>query len=312
MNISHVVGAGVDTNQIFAEFVSQNYDRLWLKSMIQKAQTTDIPDSVLITGSSHALNGIYEPMWKNAVNCSMHSQDLYYDFVCARNVLEKNKNFTKCFIILGYYITYQDLSLSKIWGKNLIERVYYPIFHDAHHLKDFTEVDPWDKFDALSETIKLHCEEKAESLMQNLGYYNEIMGRTPFYDLQGYTWAQLSDANQDCLAKNRAEDHNKIFQHKASFEENKEIFRDFVHYLYQHEVMPILVVPPFTQAYNRYVLPEMKAGLLEMLDAVPEDVHYIDFNDEPGIFDNADFVDTDHLNADGAKKMSMILADMFG
>ncbi|MCX4266844.1 MAG: hypothetical protein OSJ64_08635, partial [Firmicutes bacterium] len=64
--------------------------------------------------------------------------------------------------------------------------------------------------------------------------------------------------------------------------------------------------------YNRFVLPEMKAGVLELLDAVPQDIHYVDFNQALDLFDAADFMDTDHLSARGAEKMSAILTEMFG
>lgn len=90
---------------------------------------------------------------------------------------------------------------------------------------------------------------------------------------------------------------------------NKEILREFVRFLYSCNVMPIVVITP---GYSRCVLKEMKEGVLELLDSVPEDVHYVDFNEASELFEPADFMDTDHLSAVGAEKMSAILADMFG
>ncbi|MBQ4346918.1 MAG: SGNH/GDSL hydrolase family protein [Firmicutes bacterium] len=113
------------------------------------------------------------------------------------------------------------------------------------------------------------------------------------------------------MGKFRAESHNKLFEHKQSLEENQEILNEFVHYLHTENVLPIVVITPFTEAYNRYVLPEMKEAVLQMLDNVPEEVHFVDFNDA-SYFTDADFMDTDHLNENGAKKMSRILAELFG
>ena len=48
-----------------------------------------------------------------------------------------------------------------------------------------------------------------------------------------------------------------------------------------------------------------------MLQSPKEELHWIDFN-EKTVFDNGDFVDMDHLNERGAKKMSGLLADKFG
>ena len=77
-------------------------------------------------------------------------------------------------------------------------------------------------------------------------------------------------------------------------------------------MQPIVVITPFTKEYNRFILPEMKAGVLALINAVPEDVHYVDFNQALELFDTTDFMDTDHLSATGAEKVSRILSEMFG
>ena len=73
-----------------------------------------------------------------------------------------------------------------------------------------------------------------------------------------------------------------------------------------------MVITPFSPEYDRFILPEMKAGVLELLDAVPEDIHYVDFNQAKDLFTPSDFMDTDHLSATGAEKVSRILVEMFG
>ena len=93
--LSHLIG----------QYVSCNYDYLWLKSRLEKCRNAP-PGSTLITGSSHALNAVREGAWRYAVNCSMHSQDLYYDFLCARQAVLSAAEpvFKRCFIVMGYYI----------------------------------------------------------------------------------------------------------------------------------------------------------------------------------------------------------------
>lgn len=56
----------------------------------------------------------------------------------------------------------------------------------------------------------------------------------------------------------------------------------------------------------------MKEGMLELLDSVPENVHYVDFNEATGQFEPENFLDSDHLTASGAEKISTILVNMFG
>jgi len=302
-------------SEIATQFFSRNYDYLWLKTMLNQAASTKIPGSTLITGSSHALNGIQESCWKNAFNCSMHSQDIYYDFQCARRVLKNapKGRFARCFIIMGYYIAYQDLSRSKVSRETMITNIYYPIFGDAHNWESPVHRSLWTGLGDIPEPTKLLCEQvAAQKLLEYGTYYSEIGPRGTLFDLKGRAWAQVPEPERLAMGQYRAQDHNKIFQHKESLEENNQLLKRFVQFLYERDVQPVVVITPFSPAYNRFVLPEMKAGVLELLDGVAQDVHYVDFNQAPEMFEPEDFMDTDHLSASGAEKVSRILVEMFG
>lgn len=305
-----------ELSRLASQFFARNYDYLWLKTMLEKGRTTTVPGSTLITGSSHALNGICEAAWKNAVNCSMHSQDIYYDFQCARYVLSSLKSdhiFDRCMIVLGYYIAYQDLSLSKATRESVVANIYYPLFRDAHNWSEPILNDPWTPFGDVPKQIREICERAISEKVLGFGtYYIDDRPRGTYFDLKGRSWSQVPEKERMSMGAYRAGEHNRLFQHRGSLEENKTILREFVRFLYSCDVMPIVVIPPFTDGYNQNVLKEMKEGVLELLDSVPEDVHYVDFNEASGIFEPEDFMDTDHLSAIGAEKMSAILVDMFG
>lgn len=306
----------LDLGRAICTFYVRNYNYLWLKTMLGKARGMTVPGSTLITGSSHALNGIQESAWNSAVNCSMHSQDIYYDFLCAKTALdtpERGQIFTRCFIVMGYYIAYQDLSLSKASRESMISQVYYPIFHDAHNWSDPANVDLWAPICSMPKVLEEKCEEILREKILKCGtYYHAEAPRGCYFDLKGRKWADTSDEEKDAMGKYRARDHNRVLEYTDSFRENQEIFKDFVHFLCLKNVQPIVVVTPFTSAYNRYVSRELKKAMAALLDAVPEDVHYVDFNQAPELFEDRDFMDTDHLSAQGAQKVSSILADMFG
>lgn len=294
------------------KFTQYNYNYVWLKAMLAKDQIYRKNNPTLITGSSHALNGIKSELWDNVINCSMHSQDIYYDFMCAKEVIKEKDRFSKCFIVLGYYIAYQDLSLSKVSRESMIRSVYYPVFGDSHNWKEPLNFDLWSGIPDVSEDDRIACEKAVIAAMaESPSYYSELNPRKPLFDLKGRTWSQISESERDLFGKCRTDDHNRICTHKASFDENKEIMKDFVHFLHMNGTMPIVVVTPFTSAYNRYISRESKESLLELLNSVPEEVHYVDLND-CDYFDNSDFMDTDHLNEKGAEKVSRMLVNMFG
>lgn len=147
-------------------------------------------------------------------------------------------------------------------------------------------------------------------MLKNGAYFSD-MPRTAVFDFHGRRWSDVPEEKRLELGRIRAAAHNKFLQYSATIEENKEIFKEYVHFLHRNHILPIAVLMPYTKAYRRYILPEMVESLLEMVDSVPEEVHYVDLN-EGGVFKNRDFFDTDHLNAQGAEKASRILTDIFG
>lgn len=293
----------------------RNYDYFWLKTMLDRECTTTVPGSTLITGASYALNGIYEKAWKNAVNCSMHSQDLYYDFQCVRRVISSTKShyFERCFIITGYSAAFHDLSLCKKQRLIYVSKIHYPIFHDAHNWDHPVQVDPWAAFENVPKELRATCEDAVvNQILQSGTYYADFYPRRCWANIKGGIWSQATEQERQAVGTERAERHNRLLRHKTSLEENKRIFQRFVRFLYDNDVIPIMVIPPFTQEYKQCILKELEENMLELLDSVPEYVHYVDFNETPDLFGPEDFMDSDHLSAVGAEKMSAVLAELFG
>ena len=167
------------------KFMRENYDYVYLKAMIELAAESG-KNTALVVGSSHALNGIDAYCFENAVNCSMHSQDIYYDGLCIEKVLENittNTKIKKCFLIFGYYIVFQDLSRGEKHGKDMMQRVYYPLFKDLHNCKDTIKGDLWKKYQEEDKKVRKVVEENAlEILKRRRNYYNEFRQRGTIFD----------------------------------------------------------------------------------------------------------------------------------
>ena len=299
--------------ELFMRFLRRNYNYYWLKTRLERGKR--IPDSTnatLITGSSHALNGIWEEAWANALNCSMHSQDIYYDFRCAKEVVEGKAKFQRCFILFGYYIAYQDLSLSRGMRDYMVSPVYYPIFGDAHHWEKPEAQDRWKDFEGISAETRRRCEAWSEKIVyEENTYYSRFRRRKPFFDFGGRSWWELTEEEQENYGAQRAEGHNSVLKYEESFYENQQILKDYVRFLYLNDVKPIVVIPPFSSVYNRHVDERLREAVTELVQSPEETLGFVDFNKE-SIFDNRDFIDMDHLNENGAKKMSRLLAEKFG
>lgn len=293
------------------EFLNNHYDYTYLKGMLRAAREYKGNNATLVTGSSHSLCGFDSNILKKTFNCSMHSQDIYYDFKCGKNVLDGNsQKFSKCYIVMGYYIPCQDLSRASKVGREMITKVYYPIFEDAHHLTDFEKINMYEGI-GISEDYALKIEQMAiESILKEGSYYGSYKSRKPYLKFEeGLRWHELSEEIKVQVGEKRASDHNRI-KYRGSFLENIEIFKDYIHYLALKDVKPIVVVTPYTKYYNAHVDKELKEMFLEVINAPNERIDFVDLN-EWDCFEDYDFVDTDHLNENGAKKVSSILMKIF-
>lgn len=164
-------------------YLTHNYDYCYLETMHEKNRK--LGAETIIVGSSHAMNGIVEKYMKgNVINFSVSSQDVYYDFLHIRKACKEGRQEIKnCIINLGYYMLFQDLSLSKNMNY-LVKTVYEPIFHDSHHMQidhlynPLQEVIESGKGLFSKELITLFCREWSENIFMEQGsYYGDLRSR---------------------------------------------------------------------------------------------------------------------------------------
>lgn len=302
-----------DLNQVSELFLQKNYYYVWLKAMLGKATEVSGPNATLITGSSYALNGIIESSWEQAVNCFSSSQDLYYDFQCARRAISGGHpgRFSKCFIVGGYYLAGHDLSRGRKEREVMVSNVYYPVFKDGHSWEDVQQNDLWAGLNVFSDEDKRQCEQLAiEKMLKRGTFFSEGKQRGGTIFRLEHDWWDLSADERQAFGKTRAEGHNKIFQNKLTIAENKKILNEYVHFLHLNGIMPIVIIAPFTPEYRQYISKEMKESINELIAAVSEEFCFVDFN-QFTCFEPSDFVDTDHLSQNGAEKFSNLLVSLF-
>ena len=115
--------------RICLNYLLNNYDLCYLSAMHLKNRS--IGADTVVVGSSHAMNGIIEnemTFVENVIQFSISSQDIYFDYEHVKKaVSEMKKPIRRCLVNLGYYMLYQDLSLSTRL-RMLISSVYLNLF----------------------------------------------------------------------------------------------------------------------------------------------------------------------------------------
>lgn len=306
----------VDSTAI--KIIRNNYNYCYLQAMQKKIQL--VPIENLIVGSSYGLYGILESIFQNgALNLSMHNQDIYYNYFAVRQALKNcNAKPKRCFILLGYYALAQDLSSQTRLGHTLIKHIYYPLYCDSHNWESPESFDIWEwagvyqLFDSPDIAISELKQTINYFIWQQGSYFNSHCQRATSMTekLNGIPWAECNHSLRTQLAQERAEAHNKLIHYEDSLAENKQLMHEFMEYLSSEGIQPIVVIPPFSNEYNSFVLPTYHHQILNTLDEMPYDIHYVDFN-QYDIWSPYDFFDADHLSQQGAIRLSAFLNDMF-
>lgn len=209
----------------------------------------------------------------HSYNLGLTSGDLYNAYWLYANNLKGCSNLKNC--ILFYSVSCCGLELIKTVEKYR-QVVYSTIF--AYNLPNDSGLDARNV-----ETIRKRVEEIGEINCEN-SYYG--------YEKEQYFMATPADERiKSHLRENRREPDQLIWLKKLA----DEIDRNRQH-LY-------IVLPPYRSDYRK-LLPE-KEIIYEKLFSIhfPKSTTIVDFHDAKD-FDDSDFGDTDHMNEQGAKKLT--------
>lgn len=115
--------------------------------------------------------------------------------------------------------------------------------------------------------------------MEEGSYYGSAKPRYSNIISTNITWNELDEKTKEQEALRRMEDHNRLKKYVQSREENSMLVLKIADYLYQRDIMPVFVIFPFTEWYNRYIDTEYKKEIYDLLDSLPIPVEFWDLNE---------------------------------
>ena len=293
-----------------------NYDYYYLRNAINACMEQKI--DTLITGSSYGLFGIYEPYLKGQINMSLQSQDLFYSFEQIESVCSRNENIKNIVLCIGYWHFFWDLSKTRDMGElSRISQTYIPVFqeeygmeciHNAHILpKKFSVLYTSDIFD-FEKILKHYSESEFLSGYWNEKFKNRMDLATRNWKDSMKRWIDLSEEEKVEAANIRTRFHNKLSRRQYTVQENERLFCKLVDYTAKRNIRLLIVVPPVTSFYRDRLNAEIQNKFYEILDKIESEIHLLDLTNAD-VFEDKDFIDTDHLNDIGAQKMTTLVLE---
>lgn len=294
-----------------------NYDYYYLRNAINACMEQKI--DTLITGSSYGLFGIYEPYLKGQINMSLQSQDLFYSFEQIESVCSRNENIKNIVLCIGYWHFFWDLSKTRDMGElSRISQTYIPVFqeeygmeciHNAHILpKKFSVLYTSDIFD-FEKILKHYSESEFLSGYWNEKFKNRMDLATRNWKDSMKRWIDLSEEEKVEAANIRTRFHNKLSRRQYTVQENERLFCKLADYTAKRNIRLLIVVPPVASFYRDRLNAEIQNKFYEILDKIESEIHLLDLTNAD-VFEDKDFIDTDHLNDIGAQKMTTLVLEV--
>lgn len=235
---------------------------------------------IFISGISYHNDGIdaqviTERTGKEAFNFANRGQDIFFDYQIAR-LLDRNRlleNVTHYIVGLCYYSFEYDMSKSAN-GWEIMR--YYPYIKEQHN---FATVVPFKDF-----------VEKAKNYLEKEEIYYKLFHKEceyPVNDEEGEKAARL--------------DYNK--NHPVTVWENKIIFKQFLQFLKEKRIKPVIVIMPAMEGYVKGVPGSFKDRFYDALSECTENVQVLDYF---GYYygKDSDYYHVSHFNKNGVKKFT--------
>ncbi|WP_147568541.1 hypothetical protein [[Clostridium] dakarense] len=290
-----------------------NYDYNYLLKSLEKSKSKDI--ETIVVGNSYPLTGIDAKLLKDkTVSLALSSQDLYYPYKLAKLAINNNNNIKRCIIGAGYYLVNHDLSKSR--SEDAIDRVknvYYPILKDKHNSEQVDSIEIPDIKKVLNDNVINYIFDlsfidtyfKDLIYRDNNGYFNLNFKREVNNMLGLVKLSDISEQEKWRLGECRADQHNKLSKYTKTTDEYNHIFNEFIGFLEENNIDPIIVIFPNTKYYSNFLDKNYENEFYNIMKKIKEryKVKIIDFSKE-NIFLEEDFIDFDHMSEAGAIKIT--------
>lgn len=258
----------------------------------------------ILTGLSYIQKGVDEELLKGEFcNLANPGQDLFYDFEMfkyAYNFKETKKHLQYAIIGLSYYSFHYDLSLSSNEAR---VNYYYPLTKKMHNNKLANTYLMYQNGLIEIEEKILKKEHFQEVFKLTSNYFQEIINRSYIkeYNCQTRTNEELF-TDIDSVKR----DYNKNFP--KTVKENKQILKEYLSFLQNNSIKPIIVICPMTKLYQAFTPKSFEHELYEIINELSSnyEFQFLDYYYSKE-FDDSDFYDPSHMNYKGAKKFATIL-----
>ncbi|MBR1666909.1 MAG: hypothetical protein IJ693_01375 [Bacteroidaceae bacterium] len=245
----------------------------------------------LVLGDSHTFYGVRpDLLGEGAFSLALQSQTYRYNYYLLKHY--PMKKLQTVIIPFCYFSLWEDFENQS--GEEF-QAMRYRIYMDC----DIHPRYSWYGFEVMSMPV---VREKLKSLYTP--NHNQ-------WDSLGWGTEYTKDARAEDWDNGKIRAEGNTYHDTTLVALNKAFLEDIFNYCRQHHIKVLLLNTPVSHTFREYEEKRQIATnnkvLKELLNRHPE-VEYLDFEADPRFGDD-DFYDADHLNTEGATKLTTILKD---
>lgn len=291
------------------------YDRLYMTAKLNKIQKEN--SRILLAGSSYTMVGLLEDkMPYPASNVGVNAQDLYYAMLSAKEAIERSDKLDTIVMSFAYYFFFSNMNDNPSdYQLAILSKVNYPVYKKLQGYKGellpiYSKAKEIPIYEAILDiSLVRYIYHKAIMRdLESMPYFNRINER-PAGGMLSYNFREKNDEQNFAAGKARANGHNGSFNLDRGLY-NKKLLDKFLDNMEELNKKVILFVPPATKFYRAGISADMVNAYNQLVMPVVNSHKCCTFIDlfESDKFNENDFQDYDHLNINGANKLSEIIA----
>lgn len=301
--LSVVLLITVAVNELYIYKVNQRPDTMSINKNTE-SEIRNVPKGIRICnfGSSHGLMSFIYDDVNDCVcfNFGQSSQFISYDYRILQNYIDRFEKGAYVFITVSHFSLFgpQDTEYENFQSLN---KRYYKILPE-----EFIK-----EYDAKTDFFVNYAPTLAADDM--LSIFETIFAS--YGDDAKITCLDEKDASEKAYKRYKTFIADKLDENGDRLYNNEEIeaLYDMIDLCKEHDLVPILITTPYTSAYNEQVKnndPAFYDDFYELIGEIVKNtgVPYYDYScDERFSTDYSLFSDSDHLNANGARKFTAIV-----
>lgn len=270
----------------------------------------------IAVGNSHIMGGFLEgPMPVRTVNFGADSQDMYYSLLCAERAVQCASSIKYVILPMDVIMAEMDLSCDPTdFNRSILTKVCIPVFQDRHgYSGELPEFYPECQKHLLYQhvfdlrSVRDDLDKRFMDPIAKLDFYNEKFWPRRPNGMLPYNFREMSDEQNMRAAKFRFPGEHDFANQTCK--ENMDMLDRFLIKMAQHGITVILSNMPMTRFFYYGIGEDQMSRFKDIFIR-----HYVnnkncvfmDFLESP-LFNNSDFHDYDHLNQQGAEKLTKLI-----